>query len=119
MADEPAAAQPDLFNAEPWNRDADLAPFQKHSATSRSAADAIEPNAGTLRAKVLAVIRGCGERGATDLEVQRAISLGGSTQRPRRVKLVELGLVQDSGRTRLTESGRKAVVWMAVGPDHD
>lgn len=90
------------------------APFQKHSETSRDAAENIEPRAGTLRAKVLAYLRDRGGNGATDLEMQDALGLGGSTQRPRRVKLVELGLAVDSGDVRVTESGRKAVVWRAV-----
>lgn len=88
------------------------APAQKHSATSVAAAHRVA-SAAALRAQVLEYLR---ERvdGATDEEIQTALSMGGSTQRPRRVELVNRGLVHDSGRTRRTTSGRQAVVWVAA-----
>jgi hypothetical protein len=52
-----------------------------------------------------------GWRGATDEEIQTALDMNPSTQRPRRVELVDQGLIQDSGRTRLTRSKRAAAVW--------
>lgn len=87
-------------------------PAQRHSPTSVAAAERIEPNAGTLRASVLAYLKHAGA--ATDEEMQYNMGLNPSTQRPRRVELVRAGLVYDSGRTRLTRSGRSAVVWRAV-----
>ena len=87
-------------------------PAQRHSPTSVAAAEAIEPSAATLRGKVLAYLRDSG--GATDEEGMAAIGMGGSTWRPRRCELVVRGLVRDSGQTRLTKSGRKAVVWVAT-----
>jgi hypothetical protein len=77
--------------------------------TSRAAAVAIQPNAGTLRAKVLEWLREHGP--ATDEEMQNGIPMPASTQRPRRVELVTAGLVVDSGTTRTTTSGRSAVLW--------
>lgn len=56
-----------------------------------------------------------GAFGATDEEAQDALGMGPSTQRPRRVELVGLGLVYDGGGTRPTRSGRKATVWVAKG----
>ena len=91
-------------------------PFQKHSATSRAAAESVV-NADSLEGLVLAFIQERGDEGATDLEAQAALKLDGSTQRPRRRKLEQLGLVFDSGRTRATLSGRQAVVWIAKGED--
>jgi hypothetical protein len=91
------------------------APAQRHSATSVEAAEAIEPKAATLRGQVLSYLKGCGASGATDEEIQAALELNPSTQRPRRIELCNLGLVRDSGRTRLTKAGRKAVVWVAGG----
>ena len=87
-------------------------PFQKHSPTSIAAASAIKPDAKTLRAKVLAFIESCHAHGATDEEVQTALHMEGSTQRPRRCELVERGDVMDSDRVRKTRSGRSAVVWI-------
>lgn len=93
--------------------DDELPPYQRHSPTSREAAERIRPNAGTLRAMVLEFIMARGEAGATDEEVQAALSLSGSTQRPRRVELCDAGLVVDAGLRRETASGRRAVAWVA------
>lgn len=89
-------------------------PFVPNSATSAEAALLIEPAAGTLRAEVLAFLRACGAIGATDEEMQECIPMMASTQRPRRVELVDRALVRDSGHHRHTRSGRKAVVWVAT-----
>lgn len=87
---------------------------QQHSETSIQAAVEIEPKAGTLRALVLGYIRECGNRGATDEEIQIALRMNPSTQRPRRVELLEVGLIRDSGTQRKTASNRSAVVWTAT-----
>lgn len=79
--------------------------------TSKEAALSIEPCAATLRAKVLAFIQESG--GATDEQIQDALEMNPSTERPRRGELVEAGSVVDSGTTRKTRSGRWAVVWIA------
>ena len=90
-------------------------PNPPHSGppTSQAAAEAIRPNAATLRARVLRYIEARGERGATDEEIQNNLGMAGNTQRPRRKELQEAGLIRDSGRTRKTSSGREAVVWVA------
>lgn len=95
---------PDLFDP----------PAQRHSETSMAAAEAIRPSAATLRMKVLGFIVARGGDGATDEEVQAALRLEGSTQRPRRVELVDAGLVKHSGATRATRKGRRAAVWIAA-----
>ena len=84
-------------------------PAQRHSETSVEAAEAIEPNAGTLRAAVLEYLRSC-ER-ATDEQIQIALGMNPSTERPRRIELVDAGLVIDSGFKGTTASGRNAVMW--------
>ena len=89
-------------------------PAQRHSITSRDAAAKIEPNAKTLRAAVLQFLRGTDSYGATDEEIQRALDMNPSTERPRRIELVDAGLVRDSGSTRSTCSGRRAVVWVVA-----
>ena len=85
------------------------------SDTSIAAADAIKPDANRLRAVVLATLEQAGTEGMTDEEIQDATGLQGSCQRPRRVELVQRGLVRDSGNTRPTRSGRRAVVWIVAG----
>lgn len=93
--------------------DSDDAPFQRHSGTSIAAAAAIKPSAGTLRAKVLEHLRQCGPHGATDEEMQRALDMNPSTQRPRRIELIEdFEQVFWGGQKRQTTSGRSANVWV-------
>lgn len=94
------------------------APFVSHSETSRAAAKAIAPKAGTLRYKVLQWIRDRGEYGSTDEETQEGLAMRASTQRPRRVELMEAGYVKDSGRRRKSDATKTdAAVWVAVQGD--
>ena len=88
-------------------------PFQRHSATSRSAALSAEPQAGTKRAILLAFLRGRGLAGATDEEMQIVVPMNANTQRPRCVELVLGRFVANSKRTRPTAGGDQAVVWVA------
>lgn len=92
------------------------APFVKGSCTSQQASQVIQPSAGVLRVQVAQYIAQTGGAGATDDEVQVALDMNPSTERPRRVELVELGQVKDSGLRRQTRSGRQAVVWVFVPP---
>ncbi|MFM9921896.1 hypothetical protein VLK31_02795 [Variovorax sp. H27-G14] len=88
-------------------------PYQRHSATSRRAAERIAPMAHTKRGEVLAFLASCGPNGATDEEMQRRMPMPANTQRPRRIELVADGFVKSSGKTRITRSGDYAVVWVA------
>lgn len=85
---------------------------QEHSETSKSAARAIEPRRNILRKQVYDILLAT-PSGLTDEEIQTMTGMEGSTQRPRRVELVESGAVVDSGLTRATRSGRQATVWTA------
>lgn len=93
---------------------ADLPLFQRHSATSRAAAEFIAEDAPTLRKRVLQCIAFAGHFGRTDEEIQEHLLMDGSTERPRRRELQIAGLVIDSGETRKTRSGRLATVWRCV-----
>lgn len=93
--------QPDLLN---W-----IPAHQKHSPTSRAAAEAIKPCTGALHIQILDYLEDM--RGATDEEMQAGLDMAANTQRPRRRELQQAGLIVDSGRTRATRSGRQAVVW--------
>jgi len=89
--------------------------YQSHSPTSREAAERIEPRANTLRRQVLDWMKITGS--ATDEQMQDGLQMNPSTQRPRRGELVASGHLRDSGRTALTRSGRRAVLWTIVdGP---
>jgi hypothetical protein len=94
-------------------------PAQRHSPTSVAAAEAIKPAASGDRVRIALWLRLCGEEGATDEEIQHGLQMNPSTQRPRRVELVRAGLVADSGRTRKTNSGCKAVVWVTTSNNYD
>jgi hypothetical protein len=91
-----------------------VAPATNGTPTSNAAADAIAPVMNELQGRVLAFIREAGDAGATDDEMQQALGMNPSTQRPRRGELRRFGFIEDSGRTRPTASGRAAVVWRAV-----
>lgn len=89
------------------------APCQSHSETSRAAAQQIGPHLNRLQDMVLTFLRQRGAYGATDEEIQEALALNPSTQRPRRIELVAKGLALDLGPKRKTRSGRMASVWIA------
>ena len=88
--------------------------YQRHSDTSKAAAQAIEMSATTLRGKVYRYLVERSFRGATDEELQTGLAMNPNTQRPRRVELLERGLIYDSKLRRKTASKRKAVVWIAT-----
>lgn len=90
------------------------------SPTSREAAKSIRPSAKHLRERVYAVIKSCGEYGATDEEIQKALGMEGNTERPRRRELEIEGRISkirlgpDIYSMRVTESGRYATVWVCT-----
>jgi hypothetical protein len=86
-----------------------LAPYINGSETSKAAAVDIGKHRETLRQKVLAYITLYGP--VSDEMIQRALGMNPSTQRPRRIELVEAGKVKDSGQKRKTLSGRTAIAW--------
>lgn len=98
--------QPSLFDPRPGIVGA------HHPDTSRAAALAVMPRTGTQRRRVFDYIVGCAGFGATDLELQNNLSLGGNSERPRRIELVEAGLIEDSGVRR-----RGHIVWVLCDDD--
>ena len=83
---------------------------QSHSETSKAAAIAIKPRIGPMHRAILDYLEYSG--GSTDEELQRFIPMAQNTERPRRRELQKAGLIEDSGKTRQTKSGRAAVVWV-------
>lgn len=87
------------------------APAVRGSVTSAQAADSLGPaTLNAMQRRVYEFLRTCGAFGATDEEIQLALGMNPSTQRPRRIELVRRGLVVEDG-TRRTASGRNASVW--------
>lgn len=84
--------------------------------TSVAAAEALQPDARTLREDVLRAIRAAGPWGLTADEAAARLRLTPFTARPRCTELHTAGLIVDSGVRRANASGRRAIVWIA--PEH-
>jgi hypothetical protein len=67
-----------------------------------------------LEQQVFDHIKSCGERGATDDEIEQALQLRHQTASARRRTLVLKGCVVDSERERRTRSRRWASVWIVA-----
>ena len=86
------------------------APYQPHSPTSKEAARLIAPRLGAMEENILALFRAREAFGGlTDEDL--ITMLGTQSARPRRIFLVKVGKLRDSGATRRTKGGRRAVVW--------
>lgn len=83
-------------------------PAARHRRTSVAAAESVRPTRMSRQARVLACIQ---ESPKTDQEVAEALGLPENSVRPRRVELEQQQLVRESGKTRQTASGRRAIVW--------
>lgn len=79
-----------------------------HPDTSHAAAEAI---AGAMRPMHRQVLRALYASAMTDEQLIVSTQLAASTLRPRRVELVDKGLVTDSGERGRTSSGRSAIRW--------
>lgn len=80
--------------------------------TQRQSAILIYPNTGTARRGVLDFIAESGEHGATDEEISIALRMRLNTERPRRNELLNDGWIETNGRTRPTDTGTDAAVWV-------
>ncbi len=89
--------------------DAVLAPYVRGSSTSLAAAVSLGDR-NPMRKRIMEYLASTG--GATDEQMQIGLDMKASTQRPRRIELVEQGRVKDSGRYALTSSKRKATIWV-------
>lgn len=88
------------------------APYAYGSATSEAAARSIAQHMPELRLRVWCAVELAGWAGITAEELEAVCDMPGNTVRPRLVELREDGLVMDSGRTRRTESGRSATIYV-------
>jgi hypothetical protein len=116
--------QPSLFpdlGPEPTGRGAYGAPRDSlpwsNTTTSKAAAEAKLPTAGSDRAAVLEAIRQAGGWGLTREEAEAAAGVTANSCRPRVVELLAAGLIRESDRTRATCSGRQAIVLVATKPE--
>jgi predicted ArsR family transcriptional regulator len=89
--------------------------YVRHDAspTSELAAARAAVRSSTKRRAVLrAIVTDAG--GLTDSEVSSLTAIPPNTARPRRVELVNLGLVEASGHTRENNYGNLEAVWVAT-----
>lgn len=92
-------------------------PFNTGSETSEAAALSQAEHLAKMNAMVIAFIRSRGSHGATNYEIHAALGLLPQTASARRNGLAKLGLIQDTGTKRPTNTGRGAEVWILVdGP---
>jgi hypothetical protein len=86
--------------------------YVRESDTSHDAADSLDESAlSALRAKIYALIDVRGEYGATCDEIEVGLALRHQTASARVRELALGALIFDSGRRRLTRSGRGARVY--------
>jgi len=85
-------------------------PYQRTDTSIDAAAEISNGRAEKVRIRVLAELR---MKPQTDQELASKLGVPENTIRPRRVELVDNGMVRDSGERRLTKAKRKAIVWEA------
>ena len=98
---------------EPWTLARPTDPETSHEAAKSLRAVKITET----RMKILDLLKRFPE-GLTDTEIGHKLSTVASPSglRTRRSELVDMGLVADSGRKALTNSGRRTIVWVACPP---
>ncbi len=104
---EAAANQGEMF-ARP---DVPSRPYVQQDTSIEAAGSYSAATAQRTRSAVLTQIT---RRPSTDEEIATALSMEGNSVRPRRIELVERGLVRDSGDRRLTKAKRNAIVWELI-----
>lgn len=87
-----------------------VAPSQGHSVTSIEASMYVKEKAKSLRQMVLSALQ---EKAMTDVEIAEELGLEGSTARPRRIELVQMGLVHAVG-FKQKQGHRRSTLWQAV-----
>jgi hypothetical protein len=87
-------------------------PASQPTPTSEEAAAQIAPSVSGLRRRVYEFVRQKGL--VTDEQICNELGLNPSTARPRRIELVQVGLIRNSGKVAPTASGRSAVLWTAA-----
>ncbi len=81
------------------------------SATSRAAARSVQHRVGTDCGRILELLIGQRSYGATCCEIERMLGLSHQTASARVRQLAKASMIEDSGSTRATRTGRQAIVW--------
>jgi hypothetical protein len=110
--DTATSAAPDSAQQKYDSMQRELPPHQRHSKTSSLSAIQTAPRFNERSLFLLKHLALYG--GFTDQQGQEILGISGDSYRPMRVRLTQMGMVEDSGETDTTPSGRKAVVWVAT-----
>lgn len=89
-------------------------PGWKDNDTSRLAAIAIKPSAGTIRDKILAAYNAAGERGLTADEACSAIGVDVLVGRPRVKELVTMEKIRPLSVRRPSSMGKSSKVYVSA-----
>jgi hypothetical protein len=91
----------------------------KRSGTSTDAAVSMKKKAPTLRNDVIELLSSLKHlfNGLTADEAAELLCESVLSIRPRFSELVELNMIEDSGMRRKNQSGRAAIVWLAILPN--
>jgi hypothetical protein len=92
------------------------APGNKGTDTAVAAGRSVADKLPALHHKVTAAIEASGSYGMTADELAMMFGMERHALRPRTAELRALGKIADSGKRRLTITGRKAIVWTT--PEH-
>lgn len=112
VEDSATNAVPDSAQQKYDSMQRELPPHQRHSKTSSLSAIQAAPKFNERSLLILKHL--CLHGGMTDQQGQEVFGISGDSYRPMRVRLTQLGMVEDSGDTGTTPSGRKAVIWVAT-----
>lgn len=85
------------------------------AATSIAAARSMQSHAPRIIDRVFSFIASRGDRGATNEECSQELNILLQSVTPSTNSLWRRGRIRNSGRERLTSSGRGAIVWITVG----
>lgn len=110
--DSATSAAPDSAQQKYDSMQRELPPHQRHSKTSSLSAMQAAPRFNERSMFLLKHLALYG--GFTDQQGQEILGISGDSYRPMRVRLTQMGMVEDSGDTGTTPSGRKAVIWVAT-----
>ena len=105
--------QPGLFDAVGKNH---LGPFHRDDPpTAIAAAVDNYPRSGSQRARIFVALLEAGERGLTGFEASRIVRIPRPHTATTRIEELErMGRARRTDRTRPTDTGSQAIVWVAV-----
>lgn len=91
-------------------------PYHNRTLPSRAAAESARAFVRSQAVRISEYIASQGDHGASDKEIQKALSMDGNSQRPRRVWLRDNGYIQAKGEPEDIVLRDCSTVWVSVRP---